>query len=76
MRDADQLVTAVEIAERCGVQPKTILQWRKRHASFPQPAKVLISGTFTWRWGDVQTWHDAHLSAKRPAATGTNHAAS
>jgi hypothetical protein len=54
--DIDQLVGAVEIAERLGVaRPQVVHDWRRRHPDFPAPIAV-ISRVGIWYWPDVERW--------------------
>lgn len=54
--DADDLVSAVEIAARLGVaRPQVVYDWRRRHPGFPQPIARLGS-VFVWSWIDVEAW--------------------
>ena len=54
--DADDLVSASEIAARLGAQrPGVVHDWRRRHAEFPQPIARLALG-YVWSWPDVESW--------------------
>ena len=54
--DIDQLVGAVEIAERLGVaRPGVVHDWRRRHSDFPAPVTV-ISRVGIWYWPEVERW--------------------
>lgn len=47
--------TAVQIAKRFGVKPRTVYGWIKRYSDFPEP---LVKG-FARRWDleQVEKWH-------------------
>lgn len=51
----EDLVGAAEIAERLGIQPRTIHQWRNRYPSFPEPV-AMLQQAMVWAWPDVQAW--------------------
>ena len=51
----DDLVGAADIAERLGVDGRTIHQWHRRHDDFPEPLVRLRQG-FVWAWPDVAKW--------------------
>jgi hypothetical protein len=54
--DIDQLVGAVEIADRLGVaRPQVVHDWRRRHEDFPAPVAV-ISRVGLWYWPEVERW--------------------
>ena len=54
--DPDQLVGATEIAERLGVDRKTVSQWRQRGTDgFPAPVATLRQAN-VWAWPDVEAW--------------------
>lgn len=55
MNLTDNLVDATEIGERLGIDPRTIHQWRRRHAEFPEPAKMFAIGPVWW-WSDIAGW--------------------
>lgn len=48
-------VGAREIAERLGVRPDTVSQWRQRPVGFPEP-RWTVSGFPAWEWEDVRRW--------------------
>ena len=49
------LVGAAEIADRLGVDARTIHQWRRRHEDFPEPV-ARLSQAMVWAWPDVAAW--------------------
>lgn len=54
--DAEDLVSAVEIAQRLGVaRPQVIYAWRSRHPDFPQPVAT-VGNVSVWSWPDVEAW--------------------
>lgn len=54
--DADNLVGAAEIAERCGVKrPQVVHDWRSRYEDFPEPVAQLRRA-LVWNWPDVERW--------------------
>lgn len=54
--EADDIVGPAEIAERLGLQnANTLNLWRRRHADFPSPVKILRSGSL-WSWQEVEVW--------------------
>ena len=54
--DIDDLVGAAEIAERLGLASSSVVRdWRRRHADFPQPVRVLRMGPL-WSWTAVEAW--------------------
>lgn len=60
----DQLVGAAEIAKRLGLAPRTVHDWRRRHADFPPPVAELTSA-HVWAWPDVEKW--AKQTGRLPA---------
>ena len=56
--DADDLVTAVDIAERLGLAgPAAVHNWTQRHDDFPAPIRKF--GTIrVWCWTDIAAWLD------------------
>jgi hypothetical protein len=56
MVDADDLVSASEIATRLGAKrPGVVHDWRRRHPDFPEPIARLALG-YVWSWRDVEAW--------------------
>jgi predicted DNA-binding transcriptional regulator AlpA len=53
--DVDDLVGATEIAQRLGIDRRSVHQLRRRHADFPAPIARLESA-MVWSWPDVQRW--------------------
>lgn len=54
--DADDLVAAVEIAQRLGVaRPQVVYDWRRRHPDFPEPV-AQVGNVSVWAWTDVEAW--------------------
>jgi hypothetical protein len=54
--DVDDLVGAVEIADRLGIAyPETVHSWRRRQADFHQPV-VNPQRAILWSWPDVEAW--------------------
>lgn len=53
--DADDLVSAVEIARRLDVRRGVVYDWRRRYPEFPEPVAQLGS-VHVWVWGDVEAW--------------------
>ena len=49
------LVSAEEIAERLGVEPNSVANWKRRDVGFPSPVKTLRR-TAIWAWPDVEAW--------------------
>ncbi len=49
------IVDVTEIARRLNTTPGTVHQWRRRHATFPEPAQMLAIGP-VWFWPDVERW--------------------
>lgn len=61
------------LAERCGVGPSAVANWRKRHADFPEPDGRLLTtagheGTPMWA-NDGQAVVDWHVARQRVKAT-------
>ena len=57
--DVDDLVGAHEIAKRLGVaRPQVVHEWRRRHASFPDPIATLKTALI-WNWREIQKWAKA-----------------
>lgn len=49
----------VEIAERLGVKPTTVYQWRQRDLGFPEP-RYTVGGWPAWSWeDDIVPWATA-----------------
>lgn len=44
-----------ELAERAGVKPDTVNQWRMRYRDFPEPLVRLRAGP-VYYWPDIQAW--------------------
>jgi hypothetical protein len=54
--DADDLVSASEIATRLGVKrPGVVHDWRRRYPDFPRPIARLALG-YVWAWPDIEEW--------------------
>jgi hypothetical protein len=54
--DVDELVGTSEIAERLGLaHAETVLNWRDRHDSFPQPI-AKVGRAHIWAWPEVERW--------------------
>lgn len=54
--DVEQLVGAMEIAQRLGMKrPQVVYGWRRRHAEFPDPIARLSIGN-VWNWPEVEAW--------------------
>jgi predicted DNA-binding transcriptional regulator AlpA len=53
--DVDNLVDAIEIAERLGLERTAVHNWRRRDTNFPQPVAQLRQ-TPVWDWTDVERW--------------------
>jgi predicted DNA-binding transcriptional regulator AlpA len=69
MVDADDLVSASEIATRLGAKrPGVVHDWRRRHPEFPQPIARLALG-FVWSWSDIETWARATDRLYMPPAS-------
>ena len=49
------VVDAHSIADRLGVKPVTVRQWRRRGLGFPEPHVRLRCGP-VWDWNVVETW--------------------
>lgn len=73
-RSVEDLVTRVDIANRCGTTPQAVGQWirgtRQRQVSFPAPYSLVTGGI--WLWGEVNEWlrrvgkpHEAELCFPR-----------
>lgn len=58
------LVGVPEIAERLGVDKRTVHRWRGRD-DFPTPLERLASGP-VWDWPDVDQWATDVLPTIRP----------
>lgn len=52
------LVTTHQIADKLGVKPDTIRQWRHRNLQFPDPVRR-FENVPVWEWADVQEWAKA-----------------
>lgn len=53
---AVDLVTNADIADRLGLSPHTIVQWRARFkGEFPEP-KAQHGMAYVWEWADVYAW--------------------
>ena len=48
------IVSAPEIAQRLGVRPSTVHQWRQRRL-LPEPEAVL-GHTPVWTWTTIEAW--------------------
>lgn len=55
---ARRVVDSGAIAERAGVERKTVHAWRDRHEAFPAPLLMLGTGPL-WDWLDVEEWLSA-----------------
>lgn len=54
--DSEDLVSAVEIAQRLGGRrPQVVYDWRRRHADFPAPL-TKVGAVHVWNWPDVEAW--------------------
>ena len=54
--DPDELVGAAEIAARLGLASTSVIHdWRRRHADFPKPVRVLSMGVL-WTWPEIERW--------------------
>jgi len=53
--DPTTLVGAAEIAERLGIERRSVHQLRHRHADFPAPVAVLRQAMI-WSWPEVEAW--------------------
>lgn len=53
-KDPDVIVGPREIADRLGVRPNTVIQWKQR-GLLPAPFAV-ISMVPLWHWGDIERW--------------------
>lgn len=54
--DPDELVGAAEIAARLGLASTSVIHdWRRRHADFPEPVRVLSMGVL-WTWPEIERW--------------------
>jgi predicted DNA-binding transcriptional regulator AlpA len=54
--DVDQLVGAVEIAERLRVSAPTVVHnWRDRYEDFPAPV-VVRTRAILWYWPEIEAW--------------------
>lgn len=54
--DADDLVSAVEIAAKLGsTRPQLVYDWRRRYEDFPEPIAQL-GRVHVWVWSDVRAW--------------------
>jgi hypothetical protein len=59
-----ELVGVAEIAERAGVTPAAVANWRVRHDDFPEPLVQLRSGG-VWDWEHVARWLADRKAAER-----------
>lgn len=63
-----QLVGTAEVAERLGVKPKSVGNWRRRPGTgFPDPLAT-VSGIAVWSWPDIEAWSEARNGSE--AANG------
>lgn len=53
--DVSELVGAAEIADRLGIDRKSVHQLRQRHDDFPDPVARLRQA-MVWAWPDVEAW--------------------
>jgi hypothetical protein len=53
--DPADLVGIAEIAERAHVGPSAVVNWRQRHADFPEPLASPSSGPVFY-WPDISAW--------------------
>lgn len=54
--DPDELVGAAEVAARLGLASTSVIHdWRRRHADFPEPVRVLSMGVI-WTWPEIERW--------------------
>lgn len=54
--DVDQLVGALEVAQRMGSTRRALVtDWQRRHDDFPAPVVKLSAGS-VWVWADVEKW--------------------
>lgn len=56
--DADDLVSASQIADRVGTSTALVLTWLKRYPDMPQPVAYLNrrGQTPVWAWNDLAPW--------------------
>ena len=56
--DADDLVTASQIAARCGSAPTTVLTWRRRYSDMPAPVAWVnqTRPSPVWLWSEIEVW--------------------
>lgn len=65
--DGDNLVSAVEIAERLNRSRNIVHSWLRRYPSFPRPIVMLAIGHL-WRWPAVDGWaRETGRSSASPA---------
>lgn len=53
--DTSSLLGVSEIAQRLGVKPNTVSQWRLRDIGFPDPLVTLSMGPVWWA-PDIDAW--------------------
>jgi len=67
--DGDNLVSAVEIAERLNRSRNIVHDWLRRYPSFPRPIVRLAIGHL-WSWPAVDAWaRETGRSSASPAAS-------
>lgn len=61
-------VGVTDIADRCGVTPPAVSNWRERYTSFPAPLFTVGRGRVpVWEWSVVLDWITAPAApAERP----------
>jgi len=64
--DVDDLVSAADIAERCGTdRPQIVYEWATRFDDFPAPIKKVGRVTI-YIWPDVAEWLNRQTDPRIP----------
>lgn len=59
----DDLVSAVGISERAGVELNTVSVWQRRYSDFPKPLEAPGVDRKLWRWSEVEAWREGRKRA-------------
>lgn len=63
--DLGDLVANVDIADRLGISPSAVVNWRNRHADFPHPVVVVArSMNPLFSWAEVKAWAIGRMAAQ------------
>ena len=56
--DADDLVSAAQVAQRVGTSTALVLTWLKRYPEMPRPVAFVVARgqTPVWAWSELRDW--------------------